>query len=181
MKKRIALHAACIICCILFCFLACAAQTSLLPHYLNDSYLVPDLLLCFVLSIGICANQAYGAFFGILAGVLADSTGGFGIFLLPLLYMLCGYGAGVAAELIPNKKFPVYLATGVIAALARAVTSLVYVALSSGTILLLDVTRYVCIPLFLGTCLALPAMYLPGLIMTLPVRKIKHDTIDKIL
>ena len=50
----------------------------------------------------------YGALFGIFAGVLADCTGGFGIYFLPLLYMLCGYGAYVCAELIPKKKFSVY-------------------------------------------------------------------------
>lgn len=181
MKKKIALHAICTVICILCAMIICAAQTSLIPHYLNDSYLVPDLLLGFVLSVGIFAGQAYGALFGIFAGILADSTGGFGIFLLPLLYMLCGYFASVAAELIPGKKFPVFLATGVIASVARAVLALVYVALSSGSIPLLDVIRYVCIPLFLGTLLALPAAYLLGLLMTLPVRNIKHESIDKIL
>lgn len=181
MKNKVALHAISIIGCTLCAIFACAAQTSFLPHYFNDSYLVLDLLLCLTVALGVTAGGAYGAFFGIFAGVLADCTGGFGISLLPLFYMLCGYGAAVAAELIPNKKITVYFATGALAAIGRVVVAVIYVMLSSGSIPLLDVARYVCIPLLLGTLLALPAAYPVGLLLSLPVRKIHKNSIDKIM
>ncbi len=192
MKKNALLHAITIIGCLCCGVLLCAAQTSFLPHYLNDAILVPDLLLCLTVGMGILAGQshnthgvtygsAYGALFGIFAGVLADATGGCGIFLLPLLYMLCGYGAHVSADLLPNKKFYVYLAVGVISAALRAVIAIIYVFLSVGSVQLFDVARYVCLPLFLGTCMSLLPIYLVSLVLTLPIRKIKHQTIDKII
>ena len=181
MSKRIFLHLLCVLLCMLSAFLACAAQTSLLPHFLNDSYFVIDLLLCLTVSLGVCGGPAYGAFFGILAGILADCTGGFGISLLPLYYMLCGYSSSVAAQLIPNKKFFVFLATGTLCIIGRVLVALIYVMLSAGSIPLLDVGRYVLLPLLLGTTLFLPFSYPIGLLLTLPVRKTKHDSIEKIL
>lgn len=181
MKQKIALCSLSVILCAICGILLCAAQTSLLPMFVSDSIFVLDLLLCLTVALGACGGPAFGAFFGIYAGILADSTGGFGISILPLFYMLCGYLAYVAADLIPYKKFLVYLATGAILILGRAVVAVIYVMLSSGSVPILDVIRYVCIPLILGSALALPAAYPLGLLLTLPVRKIKHDSIDKIM
>lgn len=181
MKQRFALHAISILCCTVCCLFACAAQTSFLPHFIDDTYFVCDLLLALTLTIGILAGQAYGAFFGIFAGILADSTGGFGISLLPLFYMLCGYFVAVCAELIPTKKFPVYLAFGAISAIGRALVSMIYVMLSSGSLPILDVARYVCLPIISGTMIALPIIYPIGLLITIPLRRIKQHSIDKIM
>ena len=182
MKKIVFLHAISALGCVLGGILLCAVQTSFLPHYLNDAFFVPDLLLCLTVGLGVLAGahgSIYGALFGIYAGVLADSTAGCGIFLLPLVYMLCGYGAHVCADLLPNKKFPVYVAVGAAAALVRALTAVIYVFLSAGSVPLPDVARYVCFPLLLGTLLALLPTYLASLVLTLPIRKIKHQNIDK--
>jgi hypothetical protein len=181
MKQKIALSGISVIGCLLCGILLCAAQTSLLPMFLNDSFFVLDLLLCLTIALGTCGGPAFGALFGIYAGILADCTGGFGICILPLFYMLCGYFAFVAADMIPYKKFVVYLATGAICVLLRALVAMIYVMLSSGSVPLLDVLRYVCIPIILGTVLVLPAAYPLGLLLTLPVRKIKHNSIDKIM
>lgn len=182
MKKIVFLHAISALGCVLGGILLCAVQTSFLPHYLNDAFFVPDLLLCLTVGLGVLAGahgSIYGALFGIYAGVLADSTAGCGIFLLPLVYMLCGYGAHVCADLLPNKKFSVYIAVGAAAALVRALTSVIYVFLSAGSVPLPDVARYVCFPLLFGTLLALLPTYLASLVLTLPIRKIKHQNIDK--
>lgn len=181
MKKNAVFHLLCIIGCLLCGVLLCAAQTSFIPHYLNDAYLVPDLLLCTVVAIGIFAGPVYGSLYGIYAGVLADSVSGFGIFLLPLFYMLCGYAAWVAANILPKRKFPVFLAVGAIALLGRVVIAVIYVILFCGSVPLPDVLRYVCFPLLLGTALVLPAAYPTAFFITLPLRNIKHDKIDKIM
>ncbi len=181
MNQKLWRHALCITLCIILCIFACAAQTSLLPRYLDDTYFVCDLLLCLTLAFGICAGKAYGAFFGIFAGVLADSTGGFGICLLPLFYMLCGYFIAVCAELIPGKKFPVYMAFGAISVVGRSLVSMIYVMLSSGSLPILDVVRYVCLPIIFGTCFALPAIFPVGLLVTLPLKEINKHSIDKIM
>lgn len=181
MKKNVLLHAIIIVGCLCSGVLLCAVQTSFLPHYLNDALFVPDLLLCLTVGLGVMAGPVYGAFFGIFAGVLADCTGGCGIFLLPLLYMICGYAAHVCADLIPNRKIPVYFATGAAACALRAMVAIIYVLLSVDNVQVIDVIRYVCIPLILGTLVFLPIMYLASLLLTLPIRFIKHQTIDNIL
>lgn len=173
-KKTVLLHLLTAFLCIAFGILICAAQTSLLPHYLDDAFLVPDLLLCMTLCLGMLAGPIYGSLFGIYAGILADCTGGFGICLLPVFYALCGYGAHVCEDLLPNRKFPVYLAFGVLAALGRAIVAMVYVMLSSGNVELLSITRYVCIPLILGTAVALPISFPAAWLLTLPLRHMKH-------
>lgn len=175
MNKKIALHTLGAFFCAMCGILACAAQSSFLPHFFNDSYFVLDILLCLTVALGVCGGSAYGAFFGIFAGILADSTTGFGISLLPLFYMLCGYAVSIVAELIPNKNFLIYLATGAICALLRSLVSVIYVMLSSGTLPIFDVARYVCIPIILGTCFALPFIYPLGLLLTLPARKSKKS------
>ena len=173
-KKSVLLHLLTIFLLAACGILVCAAQTSLLPHYLDDAFLVPDLLLCLTLGFGMLAGPIFGSLFGIYAGILADCTGGFGICLLPVFYALCGYGAHVCEDLLPNRKFPVYLAFGVLAALGRAIVAMVYVMLSSGNVELLSITRYVCIPLILGTAVALPIAFPAARLLTLPLRHMKH-------
>ena len=172
-KNSVLLHVLTIFLCAACGVLACAAQTSLIPHYFSDAHLVPDLLLCWTLCFGMLAGPIYGSLFGIYAGVLADATGGFGIFFLPVFYMLCGYGSHVCADLLPNKKFPVYLAFGALATLGRAIVAMIYVMLSSNNVELLGIIRYVCIPLVLGTVIALPVTFPLAYLLMLPIRKIK--------
>ena len=182
MKKNLFLHAICIMGCIACGIILCAAQTSFFPHYINDAFFVPDVLLCITVGIAVTAGRyghIYGTLFGIFAGILADSTAGCGIFLLPLFYMLCAYGAYVCNQLIPNKKLLIYLSLGTISAALRTLVALVYVFLSAGSVPIPDIARYVCIPLFLGTVLALLFMYPASLLLTLPIRKINHQNIDK--
>ena len=182
MKKNALLHLLCAILCTMCGALLCAAQTSLIPRYFNDALLVPDLLLCTVVAMGVLAGPVYGSLYGIYAGLLADSVGGFGICLLPLLYMLCGYAAWVAADLLPKRKFSAFLAVGAISLLGRVIVAVIYVFLFSGGVPPLpDVFRYVCIPLLLGSALALPAAYPAVWLLTLPLRGIVHDKIDKIM
>ncbi|MBQ2256008.1 MAG: hypothetical protein II330_04005 [Clostridia bacterium] len=182
MRKHYVLHAMTAVGCVACAILLCAAQTSFFPHYLNDAILVPDLLLCMCVGIGVFAGRyahIYGTLFGIFAGILADGTGGCGIFLLPLLYVLCAYGAYVCADLFPKRKFTVYLSFGAVASVLRVIVAILYVLLSGGSVPIPDVVRYVCIPLFFGTSIALLPLFPASWILTLPVRKIKHQNIDK--
>ena len=181
MKRNLTLHIITVVLCTLCIMLCAAAQTSFLPSYLNDSYLVADLLLGLTCALGVLGGGAYGAFFGIFAGLCADALGGFGICLLPVFYMLCGYLSHVAHDMIPQRKFPVYLAVSACMTPARALVALIYVMLHTGHIPLLDVFRYVCLPLVPGTLLSLPLSYAIALGLTLPLRYIKHNSIDKIM
>ena len=83
--------------------------------------------------------------------------------------------------MIPNKKFPVYMAFGAFSVIGRSLVSMIYVMLSSGSLPILDVIRYVTLPILLGTCLALPVIYPVGLLVTLPIKEINKHSIDKIM
>ena len=181
MKRNLTLHLITVVLCTLCIILMAAAQTSFLPSYLNDSYLVADLLLGLICALGVLGGSAYGTFFGIFAGLCADALGGFGICLLPVFYMLCGYLGHVANDIVPQRKFTVYLAVSAAMTLVRALVALIYVMLHTGHIPLLDVFRYVCLPLVPGTLLALPLSYAIALGLTLPLRYVKHNSIDKIM
>ena len=184
MKRNLTLHLITVVLCTLCIMLLSAAQTSFLPSYLDDSYLVADLLLGVVCALGVLGGNdkgAYGALFGIFAGLCADALGGFGICLLPVFYMLCGYLGHVANDIVPQRKFTVYLAVSAAMTLVRALVALIYVMLHTGHIPLLDVIRYVCLPLVPGTLLTLPLCYAIALGLTLPLRYVKHNSIDKIM
>ena len=181
MKRNIILHAITSLLIILCIFLTAAAQTSFLPNYLNDSYLVADLLLGLVCAVGVLGGGTYGALAGILAGLCADAAGGFGICLLPIFYMLCGYACHVVHDLIPKKKFLVYLVAAACLTPGRALMALIYTMLHTGHIPLLDVFRYVCLPIVPGTLLFLPLCYAVALGLTLPLNYVKKNSIDKIM
>ena len=181
MKRNLTLHILTVVLCTLCIVLLACAQTSLLPSYLNDSYLVADLLLGLICALGVLGGSAYGAFFGIFAGLCADALGGFGICLLPVFYTLCGYLGHVANDIVPKRKFLVYLAVSACMTPARALVALIYVMLYTGHIPLIDVIRYVCLPLVPGTLLTLPLCYAIALGLTLPLRYVKTNSIDKIM
>ena len=119
----------------------------------------PDLLLAAVVAIAIFDGERTGAVAGIAAGFLAGALGGTGFNLLPLCYMLCAYVCGAWSTMSLSANFAswcVYMPTS---AAARALVSLVTVALTYGDYTLTAVANRVLFPEFAATLLVSPVIY----------------------
>ena len=56
---------------------------------------VPDLILPMVVAVAISENEKWASIFGLVAGIIIDALSGSALVLLPLLYVLVGYIAGL--------------------------------------------------------------------------------------
>lgn len=68
---------------------------------------VPDLMLSFVCAVGVTEGERWGGVTGLICAVLSESVGGYGLTLLPLLYVLVGYIAGILGAFYFRDSVPV--------------------------------------------------------------------------
>lgn len=74
-----------------------AADTSVVP-IIAEGWVYPMLAYTAVLTFGILLGRTRGALYGIIAGLLIDTTAGLPFGLMTVLYGLGGYGAGFAGR-----------------------------------------------------------------------------------
>ena len=88
---------------------------------------VPDLVLIFVLAIGICEGEKWGAVFGLVAAFVIQSlgSGGTGPELLPLIYMPVGCIGGILSKYYLRHTFPVMASYVLCAAVLRAIVTVI--------------------------------------------------------
>ena len=120
---------------------------------------VPDLVLAVIVAIAIFDSERTGAIAGIAAGFLVSALGGTGFTLLPLVYMLCGYICGVWSTMGLSANFASWCVYMAAVGVARALTTLISVALSYPDCSLIAVLTTALIPEFLATLLVSPLAY----------------------
>lgn len=92
--------------------LTVAIQTTLLSHVtipMTGSLLspaAPSLGLLLVLASGYLLDRESGGVCGLFTGFLCDAAGDGDLFLLPLIYFLCGYAAGAVGRRILAHNLP---------------------------------------------------------------------------
>ena len=69
----------------------------------------PDILLAFVLGLGVFDGERTGAVIGVWAGVVSDALGGSVLMFSPFFYLMAGYLAGIAVKTLLGKNFPSWL------------------------------------------------------------------------
>lgn len=119
----------------------------------------PDLLLAAVIGLGIYDGERTGAISGIAAGVLAEALGGVGIMLMPIFYMVAGYTFGIVTRFFLNRNFLSWLVYMLIAAFARGVWSLLYLAATETGFNFVTVFSRIIIPEFVMTFVFSLPMY----------------------
>jgi cell shape-determining protein MreD len=91
--------------------------------------------------------------------VFAEALGGTGIMLMPVLYMLAGYVFGIVTRFFLNRNFLSWIVYMLIAALARAVWSLLHLAATETGFNFVSVFSRIITPEFLMTVLFSLPMY----------------------
>ena len=137
-------------------------QTTLLPRFqIYEAF--PDLMIGAVCCIGIYRGENTAALFGLLAGLIVESTGNAkGLSLLPLFYTLAGYISGrIGFSAKENARFPAYLVSVPFFCLARtALTVLYHVVRYFKSVDVLQLLLYTALPEFFYTlCLCVPVFF----------------------
>lgn len=122
---------------------------------------VPDLLLAASVAIAIFDSERTGAIAGIAAGFLAGALGGVGFSLLPLCYMLCAYVCGIWSTMSLSANLPSWIVYMLASGVARAIVSLVHVAVVYGDYRLSAVVGTVLLPEFFSTLVCSFLVYFP--------------------
>ena len=134
---------------------------------------VPDLVLIFVLAIGVCEGEKWGAVYGLVAAfvIQAIGSGGTGPELLPLVYMPVGCVGGLLSKYYLRHTFPVMSVYVLVSALLRGIVTVICASVMLKASLGEIITR-IAIPEYFSTVIISP---LPFLFVWLSMR-IFHKT-----
>lgn len=135
----------------------------------------PDILILTVATIGFYDNEKSAAILGAFLGFIAGAVGGTGISLLPLIYMLVGYFAGLFASEYYKRGILLYAIYVVGCCVIRFFTTSIYIAFMWQSVDIIDAMKGVLIPEFLSTAVVSP---LPALLL-LPVYKLSKPKDEK--
>ena len=88
---------------------------------------VPDIALIFVLAVGVCEGERWGAVFGLVAAFIIQAMGGSGMGpeLLPLIYMPVGCVGGLLSKYYLRHTFPVMASYALAASLLRSIITVI--------------------------------------------------------
>lgn len=86
---------------------------------------VPDLMLSFVIAVGVTEGERWGAVVGLICAVLIESIGGSGITLLPLLYVPTGFVTGILGTFYYKDSIPVRTIYSASAGLLRSLVTVI--------------------------------------------------------
>ena len=93
---------------------------------------VPDLILPMVVAVAISENEKWASIFGLVAGIIIDALSGSALVLLPLLYVLVGYIAGLLCIHFFRGSFVVRLSFTVVTSVLRSVVTFIVVISTVG-------------------------------------------------
>ena len=158
MKRKLTVSVVCLSFLLLFFVLL---QTSFFGFYPIFGA-VPDLTLVLVLSAGLFLGEKTGGLVGLFGGILLESLGSFGVALLPLLYFLLGFFAGVYGR-TRGETLPGYLISFGFSLVYRAIITTVYASMTYQSVNFLKLLWYTILPEALATAVV-------GLLLFLPLR-----------
>ncbi len=94
---------------------------------------IPDLVLPFVIAVGVIEKEKWGGVVGLISAYVIDAAGGTSITLLPLLYVPCGIAAGYLTTHRFRDSVPVAaMYTGVSSAARGIITAIIVVSTVRG-------------------------------------------------
>lgn len=116
---------------------------------------IPDLMLPLIVAIAMTEGEKWGAVCGLVAAFVIESLGTTGITLLPVLYAAVGYFCPLITILHLTDSFPVRALYTAVTGVARAVFTLVYLAVTADTFRFFPLCASVVLPEYAATfCLA---------------------------
>ncbi len=118
---------------------------------------VPDLMLVFVISIGVYEGEKWGSIVGLVAAFVIQALGssGIGPELLPLVYMPCGCAAGLLSKYYLRHTLPVNAVYIAVAAFLKSIVTVI-TALLVLDATFADIITKIVIPEYFSTLVVSP-------------------------
>ena len=138
--------------CALLLIIFALLQTTLFTRF-RPFGAVPDLILPLVAAVGMTEKEKWGAVFGVIAAFVIESLGGSTVTLLPLLYMPVGYFCGILTTHYFRDAFSVSGLYTLATSAARALFTLIALAMTLSDFNLLTCLLSVVLPECLATVL----------------------------
>ena len=91
---------------------------------------IPDLMLPLVIAIGFSEGERWGGVSGLAAAFLIECLGSAGVTLLPLLYVPCGFIAGVLGTYYLRDSFVIRLVGTFASGILRALVTVIYICIT---------------------------------------------------
>ena len=120
----------------------------------------PALGLLFSMAVGFLHSEREGGIAGLIAGFFVDGAMGSGVFLMPLLFFLCGYLSGVSGRRRLAHNLPSFMVFSVAGGLLYCLFILLREIILSRTIPSLPWIWQGLIPVWILTILVSPIPYL---------------------
>ncbi len=90
----------------------------------------PDLMLPLVIAVGIAEGERWGGVTGLAAAFIIDCLGSAGLTLLPLLYVPCGFAAGLLGTYYLRDSFVIRAIFTVASGVLRGAVTALYLAVT---------------------------------------------------
>ena len=114
---------------------------------------IPDLMLPFIITVGIKEKERWGAVTALLAAFVIDAAGGTEIMLLPLLYVPSAFTVGILTTLRLRDSAAVAAVYTVISSALRGVITLIITVITMYGLTLPDAIIHIVLPEFAANLL----------------------------
>ena len=139
----------------------------------------PDLMLPLVIAVGITEGERWGGVTGVAAAFLIDCLGSAGLTLLPLLYVPCGFAAGVLGTYYLRDSFVIRAIFTVASGVLRAAVTAVYIAVTYKSPDASLAVRTVIAPEFISTLVFAAAPHAASYFAMKPFHKTRAERVGQ--
>ncbi len=138
----------------------------------------PDLMLPLVIAIGVCEGERWGGVAGLAAAFLIDCLGSTGITLLPLLYVPCGFAAGVLGTYYLRDSFTIRVLFTAASCVLRAIFTVICVFITYSSVDVGLMFKQIVLPEFVSTFLFSLLPHIAVWLSMKPFHKTRAERVD---
>ncbi|MBQ7669631.1 MAG: hypothetical protein IJS45_02780 [Clostridia bacterium] len=138
----------------------------------------PDLMLPLVVAIGITEGERWGGVSGLAAAFIIECLGSAGITLLPLLYVPCGFIAGVLGTYYMRDSLALRALFTALSGLLRSAVTLIYVYVSFNSPSFSEVIGKVIAPEYLSTVVFAVLPHVAAWLAMKPYHKTRAERVE---
>ena len=138
----------------------------------------PDLMLPLVVAIGVTEGERWGGVTGLAAAFIIECLGSAGITLLPLLYVPCGFIAGVLGTYYMRDSIALRVLFTVASGLLRSAVTLIYVYITFNSPAFSEVIGKVIAPEYLSTVVFAILPHVAAWLAMKPYHKTRAERVE---
>ena len=139
---------------------------------------VPDLMLPLVIAIGITEGERWGGVSGLAAAFLIEALGSAGITLLPLLYVPCGFIAGVLGTYYLRDSVVIRAIMTFATGILRALFTVIYVLITYNSPAASVMFKNIILPEFIATFSLAFLPHITAWLSMKPFHKTRAERVD---